>query len=274
MRGWGLLTAVLVLLIAPAAEAAFPGENGRIAFERVTGDSSIVSVRPDGSRVRELSRGGSPSYSDDGRVAYYCFGVCTMNAKGSGNRVVNDRGGDPAFSASGEQIAFVQCDRIRIPGRCINEVWLVRDDGSNPRPISPRGPTDDQPADQPAFSSRGLIAFNRKDSIWTMRLDGSAQDRLATGSSPDFSPDGQRLVFSRGRAIATLPVSGGEPRRVIRGSEPTWSPNGRRIAYVDIRPTPEGGVQRDIFTVKVNGDDPRRVTRTPTYETYPSWGGR
>lgn len=266
--------AIAVLLAAPAAQASFAGKNGRIAFERAGSDSWIVSMRSDGSRVRELSRGTTPSYSTDGRIAYSCFKVCVMNANGSGNRIVADRGGDPAFSASGERIVFAQCRPIRIPGRCRSEIWLMTDEGHNQRQISRRGPTDEEPADQPTFSSLGLIAFQRDNAIWTMRADGSDQTRLSAGSLPDFSPDGRRLAFASGRSIFTLPVSGGEPRRLVRGSAPAWSPNGRRIAYTDHRPHPTGGSQDEIFTVKVTGEDRRRLTRTSSNEGAPSWSPR
>src|SRR5215212_9403817 len=100
----GLLTsiAVLVLVSSPVTSlAAFPGGNGRIAFEAesVAGDhtqSDVYTVRRDGTAVRRLSdtpnrneRG--PAYSPNGAMLAFWrtpapFGTGSlwlMNADGS-----------------------------------------------------------------------------------------------------------------------------------------------------------------------------------------------
>lgn len=61
MQGLNALALLVALLfLAAPAQAAFPGQNGRIAFER--GDvprenvAEIYTVNPDGSDVRRLTR--------------------------------------------------------------------------------------------------------------------------------------------------------------------------------------------------------------------------
>jgi Tol biopolymer transport system component len=95
-----------------------------------------------------------------------------------------------------------------------------------------------------------------------------------------LSADGQQLAFiallgtpanPQGRALMTVPASGGEPRIVhqpsggaIRGV--TWSLDGRRLFYSsagdhlqtnDPLSTAPGEWRRDIWTVGIDGSDPR-----------------
>ena len=57
MRRFPFFTALfLVLLTAPAAEAAFPGANGRIAFTRdASANEEIFTAQPDGGDERRLT---------------------------------------------------------------------------------------------------------------------------------------------------------------------------------------------------------------------------
>jgi hypothetical protein len=65
-----LATVVLVVILAPPAEAAFPGKNGRIAF--ILGPD-VYTMNPDGSDVKQLTNlgpdGGAfwESWSPDGK---------------------------------------------------------------------------------------------------------------------------------------------------------------------------------------------------------------
>ncbi len=79
-----------------------------------------------------------------------------------------------------------------------------------------------------------------------MNVDGSGQRRLTYGESeeyiykwayyPDWSPDGQRIVFSSGQfqssSIFIMNADGSERQRIGAGTEPTWAPDGRAIAFI------------------------------------------
>jgi hypothetical protein len=40
------------------------------------------------------------------------------------------------------------------------------------------------------------LAFERAEGVWVANLDGSGPKRIAQGSAPDLSPDGQLLAFN------------------------------------------------------------------------------
>ena len=98
-----LVLAALVLALMAAqkpADAAFPGENGKIAFvsQKWLGSQvgyanpEIRTIAPAGTDARTLIVGAlSPAFSPDGkRIAFVCTGgnfapdICVMNANGSG----------------------------------------------------------------------------------------------------------------------------------------------------------------------------------------------
>ncbi|HEV2777471.1 MAG TPA: hypothetical protein VGV90_17915 [Solirubrobacteraceae bacterium] len=63
------LGALALVLIAPAAQAAFPGANGKIAFTSDRdGSPQVYVMGADGTGVGRLAAAGdAPSFSGDGR---------------------------------------------------------------------------------------------------------------------------------------------------------------------------------------------------------------
>jgi Tol biopolymer transport system component len=73
------LAAGLLVLVASeeAAEAAFPGQNGKIAFvsDRDSGEPAIYTMNPDGTNLSNISIGQEfpqgPAWSPDGtKIAF------------------------------------------------------------------------------------------------------------------------------------------------------------------------------------------------------------
>ncbi len=102
--GAAVLAAVLLALVATQrpANAAFPGENGKIAFHsnrntpehtNPEGDLELLTMEPDGSDIEQLTDNGAddswPAFSPDGKQITFLSTldvnseIYTMNAVGS-----------------------------------------------------------------------------------------------------------------------------------------------------------------------------------------------
>src|SRR5215213_7512507 len=103
---------------AATAEAAFPGPNGRIAFDR---GNDIWTVMPDGTGLVNLTNTPNvadrgPAWSPDGtKVAflsnrrYDTFNIWVTNSDGSEPTVLTTNGcptGTPAWSPDGQRLAY------------------------------------------------------------------------------------------------------------------------------------------------------------------------
>src|SRR5207253_10913117 len=78
----------------------------------------------------------------------------------------------------------------------------------------------------PAWSPDGnRIALDRDDQIVTLRWYGGGVKAAGTGADPAYAADGRLAVVRDGQVVA-----GG--RIVDAGAEPAWSADGRHVAYV------------------------------------------
>jgi Tol biopolymer transport system component len=257
----GRLTPLAVLLgsglaaFAPPAHAAFPGRPGLIAYAVTdyarSGLSWIATVHVDGSHRRLIhsSRIGddsgfgaeTPVWSADGRwIAFtdvsphlaisgsFSEGLYVIRAGGGGLRRLTSTMIDvrePAWSPNGKRIVFVTHGQLYAIGA--NGTGLIR--------LTTQG------GDQPAWSTRGAIAFVRRvggrNEIYSMHPDGSHLRRLtsAGGSSPDWSPSGGKLTFERGGRIDMISADGSNVKRITSGhgtdARPAFSPTGRQIVF-------------------------------------------
>ncbi len=119
----------------------------------------------------------------------------------------------------------------------------------------------------PVISPDGkMIAYvavdNGREDLFVSRVAGGARVRLtndeAMEATPEFSPDGERIVFARfgpdtrEPEIWIVPALGGQATRVQRaGMDPAWSPDGSRLAFVSRRPA-EGDA---LATCAADGTD-------------------
>lgn len=112
--------------------------------------------------------------------------------------------------------------------------------------------------------------------------DGSGFGRLETlnqhfSGLAAWSPDGSRIAYVTdwlgGGSIHTISPEDGEDvviRKYANGpdySDPAWSPDGSRIAFVS--DGSDGGT--DLFTMRADGTDVRKVVERPGLELSPSW---
>jgi dipeptidyl aminopeptidase/acylaminoacyl peptidase len=259
------LALAILGVVVPPAQATFPGRNGAIAFAQNTGsgepegppfvgharlatsfpqspnqrilvDCELTDDVPTGGdcRVRHFS---SPSYSADGsRLVFDAFErIGAIGADGSGLTLlpgVTADDGDPAFAPGGRRIVFTGSN-----DRGTRDVY-VRSVGGGPARLIIRD------AGEPAWSSRDEIAYVRSGNVYVARPDGSHRRWVTSGVSPDWSPDGRRLLIIRplptlvfDAPLGYMYVVGARGRglrRVSRegsASDPVWSPDGRSFAY-------------------------------------------
>ena len=176
--------AALSLTMLPGtASAAFPGQNGRIAFESGrTDEFDIYTAKPDGSDVQQLT--GSimedhrPRWSPDGtRIVFFRkFGdgpanIWVMNADGSDlTRLTATKASeeDPAWSPDGERIVFWRASQSHAA-----DLWIMDADGSNQHRLT-SSPASDY---APSWSSTDVIAFTSfrtgNGDVYTIHPDGS-----------------------------------------------------------------------------------------------------
>jgi TolB protein len=265
-------------ILVASAQAAFPGENGKIAIvsrdQLGSLDFGIFSVNPDGSGALRLTHEPhgvlepAPTWSPDGTKIAFArrsperHEIWTMNADGSNQvQLTNDQLGGhalvPTWSPDGAKIAFERS----------GDIWIMNADGTQPANITAE--IHHPIATQPAWSPDGSrIAFTGTvigSDIWTIRPDGTGLTNVTNTEPsedwPDWSPDGARLAFGFIRDRGEVHVSnadGSGRSSVAVGGRPAWSPDGTRIAF---------DLANQTFTVGLDGSRPTFVRDA----AYPDW---
>jgi TolB protein len=266
----------LCLASAAPAGATAPGKNGRIAFRRwldaAHTRAAIFTMSPNGTHVQQLTHPprrivtDCVDWSPTGRWLAYCrssypdfqaemppeavpFHIFRMRPNGTHRKDLSTDvcdpetcAGDllPSWSPDGDRIAFSRIYQPTAPG----------------------------------FPSVGISVMNADGSQYQQITEASI-DHEDVG--PNWSPDGNRLVFVRyveggcGCPQADLHaifIARVDPLRVRRltawrlnGSlNPDWSPDGRWILFATVDPAPRG---RNLWLVHPNGNGLRRITRDP-----------
>ena len=258
------VTATLALTLGAAAQpatAAFPGGNGRIAYQ---GYQSLGTVNAQGGDRQPLVPDGmsghvypGPQWSPDGtKVAFSSnrdgnFEVYVVNANGSGLVNLTKNAADdssPAWSPDGRRIAF----ETNRDGQ--DEIYIMNADGSSPGNLSAFPLAEFNPAWSPDGQT---IVFERdrdgtNHDLWAISPDGgpASAHRLTTASNdanPDWSPDGTRIVYERGGELWTMRADGGAQASLhVVGARPAWAPDGTRIVF----DSPKDG---QLYTVSPDG---------------------
>lgn len=223
------IASVLVAVVGGApAQAAFPGSNGPIAYQRLafpegTLVGGLFAHAPTRGGAQQVLAGNAtaeaPAYSPDGRLIAFVADldsvaatrprIYLMRPDGSGVRELTagaQRDGHPSFSPDGRSIVF---DRTTATtdNNHYSHIFLVRVDGSGLRQLTFGAEVRDT---DPTFAPSGkTIAFvgERADDgtgdrfdIFSIRSDGTHLKPLIDGrlkdEEPDFSPDGRFIAFT------------------------------------------------------------------------------
>ena len=294
--------ATLAALVPSSIQAAYPGDNGHIAFAR---RGNIYSINAAGAGLERLTSGrdfeGSPVWSPEGNRILFSNGGDTygnelwiMRANGRREReVVEFRGGlaGKSWRPDGDLIVFATVNR-RNPG----DLWTVRPDGSRLRRLTRTDASELSPVWSPDGDRIAFIrSGNRGQDVWTMAPDGSdlqrvteratecdsCGDRFGGFQGLDYSPDGETILFSVNKGdsnvtLWTVDEDGGDPHKILEGRFGTiggsWSPNGRKIVYSD-SPT---GTDTFLYKIRADGTHRTRITDSggDSLDLGADWGPR
>src|SRR4051794_5678316 len=244
-----VLVLLVLLALAAPAQAAFPGDNGRVLF---TSANRLYTVDPGGGAWTRL-------VADETRQA------------------------QAAWSPDGSQVAY----REGPDGD--SEIWVVNADGSNRHRLTdtPNVGADPRYSSQPAWSPDGrriVFRSDRRDNnadVWIMNADGGDVRPLVTTPGderyPALSPDGTRLVYRTGDPpeIWVARADGSDPVQLTRNalfdSAPSWSPDGTRIAFERGDPGADDPANAsyasmEIWTMAAGGGDERQLTSNAVHE--------
>lgn len=228
---------LVCLTLAEPAAAAWPGQNGAIAFVR-----SGASARSNSDIWIEGRSGQQRRLTASPRIQETA----------------------PSFSPNGYLIAYVR----RVGGDA--DVWLMRRDGSGKRPLVDGEQDELQPSFFPSGRSLVYTVFDgeRDWTVYSVKADGKSKRRQAGGATyPVVSPNGRWLAYSQagnGGGIRLRNLRSGVVRRVSTGSAQglDFSPDGRRLLFVGQRACRRGGNLRfAILSIGLGGRRPTILRR-------------
>jgi len=232
--GTVILIFTMIIIVNQPSWGAFPGENGKIAFER---NGDIFVMNSDGSDETNLTNDGlanaNPNWSSDGTKIVFDRGefgtndIFIMNADGSGLTRITDLPDSelmPAWSPDGNKIAFINTK-----------------DGNL--------------------------------ELYVMNADGSDQTRLTNNifadELPNWSPLGDRIVIHSGSQIITINPDGTNPTNIsppVSDRDPNWSPDANKIVFHSF-----DGSDFEVFSMDADGSNRMVLTSSNFFDGQSAW---
>jgi TolB protein len=273
---------------------AEPG--GKIAFtcqlDRYRSNEHICLMNADGSDWRRLTpqdgvRHYYPSLAPDGKSVVYSayreeniYEIYEVTLDGDLTRLTDRLGvlTGAEISPDGTLIAFmrwtVASDQYQI--------WVMGRDGSDPHQVLPGSGWD------PTWSPDGkriLFASDRggENQLWVVNLDGSGlgqiSDLPAIRGRSDWSPLDQIVTYSGEpwhRELFLMEADGSKARQLTptggNSQGPSFSPDGRWVAFTAYFDRYDDIHGCEIYILRVDGSDLRRLTDNAYCDYQPRWG--
>jgi Tol biopolymer transport system component len=240
------------------------GEKKRLTSPPESSSDDFPAFSPDGKTLAFI-RSGSLSSED-----VYLISIGGGNLR---RLTANDgRIHSLAWTAGGREIVFSSNRGGPF------SLWRVAVSGGTPEWVEAIG----QNAYSPAISRQGnRLAYNVSfldSNIWRLDRSGSPAKLISStrqDHSPQFSPDGRRIVFVSDRSgsdeIWVCESDGSHPVQLtffdgpVNGT-PRWSPDSRQIVF-DARPAGNA----DIYVISAEGGKPHPLTQELAHDVMPSW---
>lgn len=284
-------TAQVVIPASPDGEPF-----GQIAFTcqvfKVTAINQICIIHADGTGFRRLTTDNTkqhyyPSVAPDGKSVIYAafrepniYEIYEINIASGSVAQLTDRLGNvngPEISPDGKSIAF------KLSTANSNQIWLMDRDGKNQRRIPNASGWD------PAWSPDGktiLFASDMEGAIqlFSIRTDGSELKKISSLPSirgrNDWSPDGQFIVTYSGqpwnRDVYIMNADGSNARMLSptggNSQGPSFSPDGQWVAFTSYFDKYGDDHGCEIYIMRVDGTDVRRLTNNDYCDYQPRWG--
>jgi len=255
--------------------------------------NQICIMNADGSGYRRLTTDDGIAHwyaalAPDGRSVVYSqyrednvYEIYELTLADGVARRLSDRLGTltgPEISPDGQSIVFMRWT----PASNQEQVWLMDRDGNHPRRVVAGTGWD------PTWSPDGtriLFASDRDGSnqLYVVNADGSALRKItslpALRGRSDWSPLNQIVTYSGAawkRELFLMNADGSKVHQVGppggNSQGPTFSPDGLWIAFTAYfdRMNDENGCE--IYVIRTDGSDLRRLTNNDYCDYQPRWG--
>ena len=296
----GMVVAAACVVPATESMAAFPGDDGLIAFSYespVNGEhltqNDIYTMEPAGTNLQQLTdtphrQEFAPAWNADGtKIAFWRTKapigpgtIWVMDADGSNPvRLTEDIDArDPVWSPNGRRIAFSS-----YVGSSSNNIYTMRaSDGGGRVRVTPWPSREFEPAWSPDGTSIAFTrGFERGDvgDIWSIELATGQATQLTATPAYDHQvawfPDSAAVVFERAKfvtaKIVTVDADGNGQSALTSGffdANPAPSPTGGTIVFASDR---IGGFLPDLWMMQADGASPQVILDLPFASTTPDW---
>lgn len=281
-----------------ATVSAGDAPTGHIVFTcqvyKYQSSDQICIMNTDGTGYRRLTTENNirhfyPSLSSDGRrVLYSAFRQENVYeiysyelADGSVDRLTNRSGvlTAPEYSPDGSRITYTRWT----PNSEKYQIMIMERNGNDQHNIPSIEGWD------PTWSPDGkhiLFASDRNGSVqlFAIREDGKHLDQVsnlpAMRGRSDWSPDGQYIVTYSGEAwhreLYIMNADGSESRQLTptggNSQGPSFSPDGKWVAFTAYFDKYEDIHGCEIYIIRTDGTDLRRLTDNEYCDYQPRWG--